>query len=452
MSSQTKTVTALSDQAAQVLFAPVRVPLLRLWWASSGRAAVARVTPLYVGLMVLGGVLFGGNGMDARDLTGLAARQVGVRVGVLGIWVLLATPGVRALVGARSALGMRALPVRRSWHYALTGLGLAVLELPLVGLWLRGAGLLAGLSLLLWLLAVHALLAQGPLRWIERGLMLVLWGLWTALPQHVVGAAVHGAVGTLVLWQALPRAWRLAAERPRPLEKPHVFGGTLRALTTSYLVLLQRTQRPLLVRAALLLAVALAIATLATRNNHLVLPAEVATRSLLVLGPLVLLAAGGLAGAVLQSERTLLWLLESTGCSGFARVWSSQAAVVLPIAVLSTVYGAVLGALLQVGPALRGRLVLEAVLCGVWAAQVAMALLRWSSRGEEHDSDRILKVQLMAGAVAITATWALHEGVLLSWALAAVLLSGIAVSWAAPLTRYLRLRWQQQLAAHPEEV
>ena len=183
MSSQTKTVTALSDQAAQVLFAPVRVPLLRLWWASSGRAAVARVTPLYVGLMVLGGVLFGGNGMDARDLTGLAARQAGVRVGVLGIWVLLATPGVRALLGARSALGMRALPVRRSWHYALTGLGMAVLELPLVGLWLRGAGLLAGLSLLLWLLAVHALLAQGPLRWIERGQMLVLWGLWTALPQ-----------------------------------------------------------------------------------------------------------------------------------------------------------------------------------------------------------------------------------------------------------------------------
>jgi hypothetical protein len=80
MSSQTKTVTTLSDRAAQMLFAPVRVPLLRLWWASSGRAAVARVTPLYVGLMVLGGVLFGGNGM-----AGVMAESWPVDTGYFGM-------------------------------------------------------------------------------------------------------------------------------------------------------------------------------------------------------------------------------------------------------------------------------------------------------------------------------------------------------------------------------
>lgn len=418
--------------------------IVRALVVTGGRAAAQRAAPLVMGILVASAVIFGGNGMNAADLTGLMARAPGVRASLWGLWLLAQTPAARALLGERAALLWRALPVPRWQHYAVNAGLLLGLELPMIVLYGRGSGPLAALTAALLAMAGHALLCDDgrrPRTWLLGGL-LALALLGPGEPWRTVAVLLAAGL-SLVL--ALPAAWRRAAARPLPRERQLVAGPATVALLLAQIALLVRTQRPLLLRAAVFYLIALGIAELALRNNHIQSPAATAALALLVLGPFALLAAGALAGPVLSAERTLGWLLLSTGSSGGQRVAAAHGAVVLLLAPLAVLYGVLLTVLLHREPALGLRLGGEALGCGLAAAGAVTALYRWAQRGDPRDGDRILRVQLALVPAALLASWALGEAVLFLWALAAVILWGRALGLAAPLTRYGRLRRERAL-------
>lgn len=406
---------------------------------TGGRAAAQRAAPLMLGIAVVSGIVFGGNGMSASDLTGLAGRSVGVRVGLWGLWLLAQTPAVRALLSDRSALLLRALPVPRWQHYAVNAGLLMLLELPMIVLYGRGAGAAAALAATLFAMAGHTLLGGvglGP-RTVALAVGLAAALLWPGEPGRTVALIL---AATMTLGIALPLAWQRAAARPLPREHRMVTGPATLALLLAHLALVVRTQRPLLLRAAIFYLIALAVAHLALRNNHILDPGATAAMALLCVGPFALLAAGALAGAVLATEKSLSWLLLTCGSSGGQRVAAAHGAVMLLTAPLSALYGALLGALQQREPTFGLRLLGESSLFALLAAGAVTALYRWAQRGDPRDGDRVLLMQLALVPGALVAAWGLGELALGVWALATAILWGQAIGLAAPITRHGRLR------------
>ena len=413
--------------------------IVRALLLTAGRAAGQRAAPLLLGLAVASAVVFGGNGMDAADLTRLTSRAPGVRLGIWGLWLLAQTPAVRALFGDRSALLLRALPVPRWQHYAVNAGLLLLLQLPMIILYGRGSGALAGLAAALFGMAGHTLLggsAASP-RNVGLGVGLLAAILWPGEPGRTAAMLITGGA-TVAL--ALPAVWRCAAARPLPRERALVKGPATLALLLTHAALMLRTQRPLLLRAAIYYLVALAIAHLALRNNQISAPAATAAMGLLVLGPFTLLAGGALAGAVLSAEQSLNWLLLSCGSSGSQRILAAHGAVMLLTAPLAAVFGILLGVLQHSAPPLALRLLCESIAGTLFAASAVTALLRWAQRGDPRDGDRVLQVQVGLVPGLLISGWALGELTLGLWALAAAILWGYAITLAAPLTRHGRLR------------
>ncbi len=58
--------------------------IVRALVVTGGRAAAQRAAPLVMGILVASAVIFGGNGMNAADLTGLMARAPGVQSRIAG--------------------------------------------------------------------------------------------------------------------------------------------------------------------------------------------------------------------------------------------------------------------------------------------------------------------------------------------------------------------------------
>lgn len=380
---------------------------------TSGRAALRRAIPLYVGLAMAGGLIFGGNGMRAADVTRMAERSPGFRVVFILIWLLCATPGVRALVFARDAFLLRSLPVPRLQFVLALAAHLALLELPLVGLWARGAGAAAALGLLVLCMSAHAVAVAGRFGF-PLGLLLA------AIPAYLAPPSL-AMVGLLpVLAFALARAFRLAPEKPLAAERPQVFGPPLAAIFTTHLVLLRRVHGAVLLRALLYMLVALAIAVLAVRNNAPRSASQAAALALLPLAPGALLVGGTLAGPVLLGERQLRWLLAATGTPGTTRALAASLLGIGMSSLLGLLWAVAVIAILELGLGTWAprRLLVEGPACAAACAAVASAIVRWAQRGEEADSDRVPGPLAGAIALALLMGWALGELVLLGWALA----------------------------------
>lgn len=423
-------------------------PLLRALAVTAGRAAFRRSAPFYFAVLIAAGIAFGGNGMDAADLTGLLRRSPGLRVTFWALWLIGSGPAVQALLGEPRLLFLRSLPVSRTRVLAAHTLLLLLAELPWVALFTRGDGGLAGLAVAVGALALHCLWTARPLS--RRQPMAALLGIPVIVAIAIAASPVVLLLAALAcLSLALPQAYIAAPERVSQTSlsflSPRVSPSL--ALALAYLALLFRGQRVLLLRCLLLCLLPAGIAYLAIANNQVT---TIELQNTLALGTLavpLLLSLCSLAAAIVRGESQLAWLLATAGQGGSRRVL----AVLLTLALLATLLATPPSLLLVWGlklPLLAGLRVFAAALSLAWAlAAVAQGLLRLTARSTASDNDRLLIALLAICGLGILSCWLLHEAVVLAWLLLGVVLTERSLVELDPGGRHARLRRERALRA-----
>jgi hypothetical protein len=81
--------------------------LLRALTVTAGKAAFVQGASLYAGIAVLAGILFGGNGMDAADVTRICRQRPLGGVALFCLWLLVSLPVARVLLTAPAATYLR---------------------------------------------------------------------------------------------------------------------------------------------------------------------------------------------------------------------------------------------------------------------------------------------------------------------------------------------------------
>ncbi|MBK9034569.1 MAG: hypothetical protein IPL61_25430 [Myxococcales bacterium] len=82
----------------------------RVWAGALGRAGFRRALPAWLGVAIVGGAVFGGNGLGPRDVAALAVGAPRLVLVVALAWLVLLTPAVRAAVAAPGLDLLRSLP------------------------------------------------------------------------------------------------------------------------------------------------------------------------------------------------------------------------------------------------------------------------------------------------------------------------------------------------------
>src|SRR6185503_14237401 len=77
---------------------------------TAGAAAALRAIPLFGGIGLAASILFGGNGIDAREVTRAARQFPAIRLSLWAAWLIAATPLARSLFSAKGAAFLRSLP------------------------------------------------------------------------------------------------------------------------------------------------------------------------------------------------------------------------------------------------------------------------------------------------------------------------------------------------------
>lgn len=420
-------------------------PLLRALAVTAGRGAFRRSAPFYFAVLIAAGIAFGGNGMDAADLTGLMRRSASVRIPLWGLWLVGSGPAVLALLTEPRLLFLRSLPVPRWRVLAAHALLLLAAELPWVVLFARGEGLLYGLAVAMATMSLHCVWVARPLSRRQEWL--------TLLSLPVLGAVALSArplyllvTSLACLLFALPQAYVAAPERDSHTRLAFLsprLPSTL-ALVLAYLALLVRGQRALLLRSMLLTLLAVGISYLAIVNNQVV---STETQAALAIGTLsvpLLLALCSVAAVILRIEAQLAWLLAVAGQGGGQRVWAVLLALGGLAIPLSLPSGLVLSLALQLSVAATLRLIGGQLALALALSAVAQGLLRATQRSTAQDSDRLLMALGAIVPLGILLCWLLHEAVVVAWLILGVLLSERAVAELEPAGRYARLRLERE--------
>src|SRR5688572_27925673 len=121
--------------------------LSRVYLTDAGMAAARRAAPLFVGVAIVSALIFGPQGMTARDAVRALASSPPLHLGVFAAWVLASAPAARPIFGTPTTMILRSLAPPGAFLPAI-GLALALLELPWVLLHARGGGAVAGLAAL----------------------------------------------------------------------------------------------------------------------------------------------------------------------------------------------------------------------------------------------------------------------------------------------------------------
>jgi hypothetical protein len=407
---------------------------------TAGRAAFQRAALLYLGIGIACAVLFAGNGMSAVDVTEVAASSTLFRVLLWSVWLLIATPAAHAVMSEPSLFLLRALPIPRAHFVLMHGLLLLFCELPMLILFVRGAGLGIGLSVLATAMSAHALIVTKrkttPL--LVAGIICLCLialpvPLWLALPLS--GSA---------LLLSLPAAFVLAPERAVSSSTPSLRDSALAALSQTYFLTLWRGHGALFLRALWLLFVGIAIATLAIRNNEI---QAITTRHTVALGTLsavLMLALCSLAGPILRAERRAEWLLTVCQASGALRVQAMTLLLALFGLVLGVLFALPLGLLVRTSSAALLRLTIESAAVGITCAMLATGITRLSLRGTEKDTDRILVALIVTLLTVGVLTWMLGEWTIVAQTLLGLWLLLLSVSATSPSSRWNRLRRERE--------
>ena len=232
---------------------------------SGAEALAAGLTP-YLALLILCGVIFGGNGMHPGELTALARASLGFRLSLLAAWLLISMPAARAMLASRSTFYLRCMPVP-SWTVVPVLMAYMVLvEVSWCWLWLVGEGP-AGAGAVAVAIAGHAFMASRPSRPSEIAGALATLGLITTTGTLAVWNAVGWPLAAFAVW----RAWSTAPGRGLASTWAVVRRGQPRlvALAAAHSATLFRRHRPLLFRWLWLAGAGALSGVLAVRNNRL---------------------------------------------------------------------------------------------------------------------------------------------------------------------------------------
>jgi hypothetical protein len=311
--------------------------------------------PPFAALLLFAGVVFGGNGMRPRDLCAVVASSMAVRSALWAAWLLITAPAARSLLGTPSTFFLRTLPVQPWQFWAVHGVHLLALQLPWMVLFGLGAGPLAGLAYGIAAAAAAALGVARPAKLVELLAALALAlaigaGAPTALLLPIAAAA--GASG-------VAGAWVRAPERSARAGASLVRGSAPVALALAHAAVLIRRDMVVLLRGAVAALVGAVVLAFVFRNNAVDEPAAREGLALAVGGIPLALATGGVAVKVLETERSLSWLLLTTGASARLRA--------LTAASVSVGWGAAVGVVYGAPVALAAG--------GAWSASVRLGLL-----------------------------------------------------------------------------
>ncbi|MFO0605610.1 MAG: hypothetical protein U0324_20680 [Polyangiales bacterium] len=381
--------------------------------STSGRAALRRAWPLAVGGLALGGVLFGPNGLAARDLTGPARHAPALRAALWGAWLLASRPFARALLGDPSIRFVVAQPVSRARLGAVLSAALAASQAPWAAFRARAEGTSDAAASLLagvvgaWVLGAMPRGAAPKLASAALALALVA----TPDPRVVTLAALLAGV------VVVPAALASLGHAPRrSLASTSLPRSPAMALAAVHARLLARTAIGALARHAALTIGAAMLAVPALRNRAAEPSSVKITLALTLLTAPLAALTHALATSFAARDESLRPRLAAEAVAPGMRAAVALAVVALPPAVLA-------GALVAGASLTAGSRATEVVSLGgaafVWGAGLAGAALFASRRG---DATRA------AGLTALTAATAM--GALLAAEARALMLAPAALTWA----------------------
>lgn len=394
------------------------VALLRGLLASAGAAALRRGLPVYGGLAAAAFLLFGGNGLQATTVVAGAEGSMLARGLLWAGWLVLTGPTIAALWREPGSFWLRSLPAPRSWHLAILG-GLTIAaQGPWVLLWWSGGGPLAGLAALGGALAGHALALARP-----AGLMgvavLVVGALGLVLAPGwglAFGTWPIGLVG-------FHRAWLLAPGRSGSRPRAWIGGGPALALASALLVGLWRGQAAVLLRAGLLVGLAIGAAWLAGRNNGVTQAAALGELAIGFFTPVAALVGSAVAGPLLTTLARGGGLLASCEVGGRTRLAGLLLAVVGVGAGLGVLAGGLLGRVWGLGVSAMVGLMLGLAASGAAVAGLAALAARWTATMGTRGPGRL--IGLLFGLVVVAVAVVVRVGVWGPW----VLLAGLGLTW-----------------------
>lgn len=306
-----------------------------------------RVTAVWLGAGIGGGVVFGPTGMHPRDLAEIAWHVPAVGGALALTWLLLYVPTARLLVRQEAGLYLRALPAPRWQPVVIGALAFLALQLPWLALWTIGAG---------W-----------------RGLGFVI--------------ALSVVIALVALWRPRPRraGWpRWTTDRA--------------ALRGVYVRALRRRATDALVRGVGLAVLAGLAAGLVVHNNGL----DGARAAVLGSGVIAIVLVPGWAGVLLplvEAHRASAWLAASLGVSALSRT-AVLALVVAGVYALGTLV-AVAATAAFVDARTIGHLAAVALVTSVGIALFATRALVRAERDERNAASRVVVGAIVGSALAV---------------------------------------------------
>jgi hypothetical protein len=341
-----------------------------VWTRAIISPAGRRAAPVWMGAGIVGGVIFGPNGMGPRDFTRLALGSPGFGIATVAIWLLLFVPVARVIVRADAARYLRSLPSPR-WPVVTIGVtALVVMQWPWALLWISGAG--------------------------------------------AIGAVIVGLVTVLAAGIAW---WRFAPPKTGALR----WRGPVAALFGTYARALRRRAGDALMRCTGLAVLGGLTAGLFCRNNQL----EAREAGIIAAAVVAVVLTPGWAGTLLapiETHRDSAWLAASTGISEQARRVALGAVVVAIY--LATAIVAIVAAII-IAPD-GAAWIATLVLAGAFGA--SLIATRAMIRAERSDA---MPMRVVVGAIIASAVVVIAFGALgTTGAIAMIALGGFAVGTA----------------------
>jgi len=356
----------------------------------TARPLLQRALALWAAIGVVAAVLFGGNGMQARDLTHLFHGSAGTRIALEMTWIVLVTPVVSGAFDAPGTRTLRSLPVRSgAWCGPLLGL-LLLVQLPCGVLFARGDGPLTGVVMMLLAASIEAALvaALGRVRYALVAFAAMALVILDARPPLV---ALPAAGLALI---AVAAAWKVALDGAGLDVRMTLPTVPVLAITAAHLLRMVRVARARLAVAAASASLGALALGMSLHNDP---PLRPVARALAVLSLPLTLCAAVLVGPVRETENHV----RSLGRVTRTRWTTLAAAFALALMAPSSALGATAGFFAGTLAHAHAHALALGGAAGAWAIPIAGAVALWARWHDRRTQQR--PVLFVLGVLAVAA-------------------------------------------------